>query len=103
MSQEQLKKHIRKKLRSGYPAGELENELLEKGISKEAIQDAMNNPKYQWDASSTRSNMIAINGACLLFVALSFIVSGINLYITGGVGLIAALIMYILLFRQMTK
>lgn len=60
MNPEELEKYVRKKLRRGYPAGELENELLSKGFNKEAIHNAMNNPKHQWDISSTRKNMLAI-------------------------------------------
>jgi hypothetical protein len=103
MNQEELRKYIRKKLKAGYPAGELENELLARGISKEAIRDTMNNPKYQWDVSSTRKNMLAINGACLLFVALSMVVSGMNPVISGVTGLIAISVMLAAIFRQKTK
>jgi len=103
MTPEELTRYIRKKLKKGYPAGELENQLLEKGYAKEAIDEAMNNPQHQWDVSSTRTNMIAVNSACIVFVAVAGIVSGMNLYVTGVVGFIAACVMYLIMFRQKTK
>ena len=103
MNSEELRKYIRKKLRAGYPAGELENELLSKGFEKDIIRDAMNNPKHKWDVSSTRKNMLAINGACLLFVTLSVAVTGLDPVISGIAGLIAVAVMLIALFNQKTS
>ncbi len=39
---EALQEKVKQKLRSGYPAGELTNDLLQAGYSKEEINEAMN-------------------------------------------------------------
>lgn len=67
MTEKELKKYIRKKLMRGYPAGELESELLAKGIPQEQIKAVMNNPTNSWTSNSTMKNIMIVNIICVLF------------------------------------
>ncbi|MGN6419815.1 MAG: hypothetical protein ACTHMC_20090 [Pseudobacter sp.] len=71
MNQEELERYIRKKIRSGYPAGELENELLQKGIPPEQIRSVMDRPANSWSSSSFRKEVIIMETvSALLFLGL---------------------------------
>ncbi|MGB4843394.1 MAG: hypothetical protein WBP16_02950 [Ferruginibacter sp.] len=73
----ELSKFINKKLKSGYPAGELKNDLLAKGFTEVEIDEAFLNVSTKnkgTGKSSTKENTVADMFA---LAGVSFLIAGI--------------------------
>jgi hypothetical protein len=74
----ELKRFIKKKLQSGYPEGELKNELLSQGYTPEQIEKAIYDPGPLHDKLKKQSP-IKINNSLWYGIAFGLIIIGIAL------------------------
>ena len=101
MLQEELNAYISKRLKKGYPAGELRNELLEQGYAADIIDQAIDQtaaPEAHADRFGWKSVLVSI---LLIILGISQLndstnqsrhMIGIGTLITGIVGLVIKLI-----------
>jgi hypothetical protein len=73
MITEEKRKEIKKRLKSGYPAGELKNELLLQGYSEEEIEMAFNFSTKSKPTKQTKPKYQAFTliGSCLLVTGIA--------------------------------
>lgn len=103
MTQEELSKYIRKKLRTGYPAGELENELLARGVSQDQIRQVMNHPRNSWTSASITRNIMIMNIVCILiFIGLKVILN-LNIIILACIFLAMVVVLPVISIRMSKK
>jgi len=109
-TQEELRKFVKKKLKNGYPEGELINELLNEGYTKDGIQKAIYEPKAD-DESAKQSGhqtkypiWFVLTSAAgvtgLLFISAGLFRNKLLWYILPGIGLAGLLIRFILPFNE---
>ena|SRR6478672_6626906 len=80
MENENLIQSVKKKLKAGYPAGEIKTELREQGYSEEKIEMIFNatvDPSSQgkpiYSGEKTGNQMLMLTGAGLLITGLAFL------------------------------
>jgi hypothetical protein len=107
-NKEEILKFIKAKIRSGYPAGELKNELLEKGYSSEEIKELLyeisrpphiKNPGIE-NSFNNSNSVITLAGISLLILGVA-IVSAEFWYTT--VGYLSIIVGVLLLLPKLLK
>lgn len=112
-TQEELQVFVKKKLKRGYPEGELINQLLLEGYTNEEIQKAIykpiadNGPAKQSRQQTNYPIWFVLTSAAgvvgLSFISVSLFRNNLLWYILLGVGLAGLLIRFISSFKKDQK
>ncbi len=111
-TQEELQLHVKKKLKSGYPEGELINELLQEGYTNETIQKAIYDAPAKSIDPTTGSRTPPVHHPLwfvftsafgivgLAFVSVSIFSNRTMGYILLAIGLVGLLIRFLIPFNK---
>lgn len=74
---DQLADYVRKKLKKGYPDGELRNELLQQGYNKEEIERLIYNPPATEAGKQKENRQRLDNNPLWYFASIGLLITGI--------------------------